>query len=231
VARFWLVLAWVALAGFVAVTAWVYGLPEPTGLDAAWAATATTVRTPELSAAASLLTVLGSPPVVAVVAAIASIVLWWRTEGLLLPVVMAVTVLETACVVYLTKIVTGRQRPAVADMVGRPALDGSFPSGHTTDGTVVYLLTALLLGSVLTRAGVRRLGYAVATLLALGIGLTRIYLGYHWASDVLAGWLLAVAACAAACYAVCRLRPSDLGPPAPRADLDRSRIGPRAVAG
>lgn len=77
--------------------------------------------------------------------------------------------------------------------------DYSFPSGHAMNGIVFYIALALILWSV---AG-RRVGLVALTLaavLALGIGVSRIYLGYHYLTDVVGGllagiaWLLVVGA-------------------------------------
>ena len=70
--------------------------------------------------------------------------------------------------------------------------DASFPSGHMLAGTVVYgLLAALLLGSGAERA-VRALGVTLLLLVMVGIGLSRLYLGVHWPSDLLGSLGLAL---------------------------------------
>lgn len=78
-------------------------------------------------------------------------------------------------------------------------LNQSFPSGHAMLSAVVFLT----LGAMLARAeeGWRLRVYvlAVAILIAVLVGLTRIHLGVHWATDVLGGWC-AGAAWAAACW-------------------------------
>jgi len=77
--------------------------------------------------------------------------------------------------------------------------DYSFPSGHTMNGFVFYVAVALILWSVLgRRAGVVAL--AAALVLAAGIGMSRIYLGFHYLTDVVGGvlagtaWLLVAGA-------------------------------------
>ncbi|RZJ41410.1 MAG: phosphatase PAP2 family protein, partial [Brevundimonas sp.] len=88
-----------------------------------------------------------------------------------------------------------RERPPIAYQAVE-TLNASFPSGHALLSTVFYLT----LGVMLTRAFPQKrfkafvLGSAVT--IALLIGLTRVYLGAHWASDVIAGW------CAGAAWAM-----------------------------
>ena len=64
----------------------------------------------------------------------------------------------------------------------------SFPSGHATSSAVVYLTLASLAGQVTPDRAARRYLLAVAVLLVGAIGCSRVYLGVHWPSDVLAGW-------------------------------------------
>lgn len=202
-------LSLVGLAGttFLAIAVELRRSDGPTTFDDAVLAAMIANRTSGLDRAATALTALGSFTVVAVIAALFAGFLVWRTRNLLLPLTLLITVAETSSIVYLTKEVVGRDRPPVAAVVGAPALDPSFPSGHTTSGTVVWVLGALLLASTLTHRWVRIVVTAAGIAVAVTIGLTRAYLGYHWATDVLGGWLLATVLCATALYLAARLRP------------------------
>ena len=81
-----------------------------------------------------------------------------------------------------------RPRPDVALHLADIA-DASFPSAHAAGAMALYPLLGLLLGMLLSRrAG--QAGAAAGVALALLVGLTRLVLGVHWPSDVLAGWLL-----------------------------------------
>ncbi len=78
----------------------------------------------------------------------------------------------------------------------RPQLTGqlmevnshSFPSGHAAISAIVYLTLATLLFPVLPDRRIRAFVLVVALTLTTAIGLSRLYLGVHWPSDVLAGW-------------------------------------------
>ncbi|MEU7034552.1 phosphatase PAP2 family protein [Streptomyces sp. NPDC046237] len=121
--------------------------------------------------------------------AAAVLVLWWRRERWLALWVTAATLLA-AGVQQGLKAAVGRPRPGWPDPVDS-AHYAAFPSGHAMTETVGcgLLLWVLALHWRETWRGWSLL--AVAALVSvLGVGWTRIYLGVHWLSDVVAGWLL-----------------------------------------
>lgn len=69
----------------------------------------------------------------------------------------------------------------------------SFPSGHSMNSAIVYLTLAVLLARGFEERRLRAFVIGVATLLVLMIGFTRVYLGVHFPSDVLAGWSVGAA--------------------------------------
>lgn len=89
----------------------------------------------------------------------------------------------------------GRQRPP-SDFQVVDTLNASFPSGHALLATVFYLTLGVMLTRAFPRAHLKAFVLGAAILVALLIGLTRVYLGAHWASDVFAGW------CAGAAWAM-----------------------------
>lgn len=89
----------------------------------------------------------------------------------------------------------------------------SFPSGHAMMSAVTYLTLGSLLARIVPQRRLKIYFMTVAVLLTLMVGISRIYLGVHWPSDVLAGWLAGLA-WAIACWLVARwwLRRRDEAP-------------------
>lgn len=70
------------------------------------------------------------------------------------------------------------------------AVNASFPSGHAMLSAVVFLTLGALVSRFATRRRIRAWALGTAMLLTLLVGVSRVYLGVHWPSDVLAGWCL-----------------------------------------
>lgn len=125
--------------------------------------------------------------------------LWWRGSGRC-ALRIALATLAASAVSQGLKVLVGRERPVWPDPVVS-ADYAAYPSGHALTATVVCGLLVWLVArrsagpysrpyaSPFTRP-VPALTLLLAAVSVIGVGFTRIYLGVHWFSDVLAGWLL-----------------------------------------
>lgn len=82
-----------------------------------------------------------------------------------------------------------RERPPAAMHVVQ-AINTSFPSGHATLSATVMLTLGALIAHFAERRRVRIYALGAAVLLSLLVGCSRVYLGVHWPTDVLAGWCI-----------------------------------------
>jgi undecaprenyl-diphosphatase len=106
--------------------------------------------------------------------------------------IFAATVVGGQLLAEAIKLIADRPRP---DLVTRFDLvySSSFPSGHSTMAPVVYLTLAAILAAGEPRRDVRVLIFSLAVAMTVAVGLSRVYLGVHWPTDVLAGWVLGAA--------------------------------------
>ncbi|MCW2799435.1 MAG: phosphatidic acid phosphatase [Aeromicrobium sp.] len=150
------------------------------------------IRTGSLTHLAHALTLLGSEPVVGTLAVLLFIALLER-RGLNFAIIAAAAMSVSVGLTVGVKLLVGRPRPGAADRLGPVDHSYSFPSGHTLNSTV-FLGLAVILLLPLIRGRIRRTATVLGgTLLAIAIGWSRVYLGYHWTTDVIASWLLAAA--------------------------------------
>lgn len=112
----------------------------------------------------------------------------------------AATVLSGGVVGGLLKALVGRDRPE-PDVPLAVAGGAAYPSGHAlTAGLVAGVVAVLLVTVVRLRVAVRLPVLIGLALVAVAVGCTRVVLGVHWASDVVGGWLVALAWLAGAMY-------------------------------
>ena len=145
-------------------------------------------RTGWLTSALQVLTWLGSTAVI--IPAVLAVGLYfairrrdWRPLALL-----GAAVAGAVGLYDIVKALVGRPRPPAAIWIGHYT-GAAFPSGHATQSTAFYAMLALVLGAGLSIRR-RAILWGAAALLVLVVGASRIYLGAHWLTDVLAGYAL-----------------------------------------
>jgi len=168
------------------------------------------VRTPALTAVERLLTATGSGAPAYVLAAAAGGLVrgrprrWWARAAIAVAALAAVQLLRLALATAVH-----RPRPPREDWAAT-AGGWAFPSGHTTTSATVAVLVVVALRARTKSRAIRAVGTTAALLWAAGVGVSRIYLGVHWPSDVLGGWLLVAAlACGTAVSDGLRRRTSE----------------------
>jgi membrane-associated phospholipid phosphatase len=185
----------VTVAGTLGVIGLADAATESDGLaafDPDFTSDAVSVRTTPLTAVAHLLTFLGDVPVLIVLMLIAAALLWRWTHTLRAPFLLLFAMAGSAALTYGIKALVERKRPGITFVLGPVDNGFAFPSGHTLNSTVFWGMVAGLVWAGLRSTLARIAVASAALLLSIGIGLSRVYLGYHWATDVLAGWTIAV---------------------------------------
>jgi membrane-associated phospholipid phosphatase len=183
-----LLLALAAFAGLA--TAYVTGDPLAE-FDERIATALHSRAIPPATTVAEVVTLLGGFPALVVVACVAVVLLArrrLRREALL--VVLAIVGAQALTGVL--KTLFQRERPSFDDPVATAGYF-SFPSGHALTAIAVYGAVASIVALRLRSPALRAACLAGAGLLVAAIGFTRLYLGVHYLSDVLAGWSMGLA--------------------------------------
>lgn len=148
-------------------------------------------RTPPLTEAFVVITQIGAGVLVAAVALVGGSALAFAARSLLPLLLVVASTAGMAVTVFVVKLLVARPRPA--HELATYVEDGyGFPSAHAANTTTVYLMLAVLTVGIVRALWVRVLVAAMAVIVSAAVGLSRVVLGVHSPTDVLAGWVLAI---------------------------------------
>jgi undecaprenyl-diphosphatase len=146
---------------------------------------------PGVQAAVMHLSGLGSGAVTTLVTLIAVIYLLLAGRKRFAVLVIGCAV-GTLLVMLMLKGLYERPRPSIVTAIDPPG-DESFPSGHSMISSALYLTLGSLIARALPKRRLRIFAVVTGAFLALLIGVSRLYLGVHYPTDVLAGWTVGCA--------------------------------------
>ena len=167
----------------IALDTWVFDVTTEWTANAAWAlGLAETIQS-------------ATDPIPATLAAVAATFALLDAGRRRLGLLIAASATVGVIIVETLKRAIGRERPPGAEEYIDSGLDHSMPSGHSAAGIYIYAALALLVILWGMSRGNRRAVWIGRILfaLAISIGLSRIVLGVHWATDVLTGWAIGAA--------------------------------------
>ena len=163
------------------------------GLDHPVLDGAKTLRSPALDIIITAYTDIGGTVGMPVLALAVMAGLALKRRSLTPVILMLVAGLGSLLMTIAGKELVGRTRPDLADAVPPYEYSASFPSGHSLNSVVIAGIVAYLVILRLTTASARVLTAVVAAVFAATMGLSRVYLGHHWLTDVLGAWALGAA--------------------------------------
>lgn len=111
----------------------------------------------------------------------------WIVRGYRMLILLLVTTTTGIALSLLLKGFYSRERPDIVPHLSH-VYTSSFPSGHSMMSAVVYLTLASVLAATLTKRSLKVYVFSIAFTLIMLVGLSRIYMGVHYPTDVLAGW-------------------------------------------
>ena len=195
------------IASFAALTA-VVNTKHGKAMDRAITSRLQANDDPRIERTMTLVAWFGYPPQSRVLPTAYAAVLWiarLRREA-----VFQLAASGTGLLSTIVKAFMRRPRPVAGKhlrVVAAPLGGSSFPSGHVLTYVGVYGWMAIMAGHLVRPPLLRRLVVGVLTTLVAAVGPSRVYLGHHWPSDVLASYLLGSSYLAALLLAYRRIKP------------------------
>lgn len=198
-AALWITLV---LGGFVVVLLTVGGaevyesVVEADGLaalDEPVLETAITLRSPGLDSAVTAFTNVGGTIGMPILALLLTAWLTFLSRSWRPLLLMVASAAVSLAATTAGKILIGRARPDTADAVPPYETSPSFPSGHTLNATVLIGVLVYLICLQFHTRWIRITAITAGAAFIVGMGISRVFLGHHWLTDVVAAWLLGLA--------------------------------------
>lgn len=136
------------------------------------------------------ITALGGVVVLSLITLATALYLLLRRKGRI-ALFLLLTIASGNLITLFLKALFDRPRP---ELVSHESLvyTASFPSGHSMMAALTFFTLATLLARVEKSRRVKAFFFFVSLVLTIAVGLSRVYMGVHWPSDVLAGWALGI---------------------------------------
>ncbi|MBM7368106.1 phosphatase PAP2 family protein [Gordonia hydrophobica] len=176
----------------------------PTGLDSAVLNAVEGTRATGMARAVSVLSDLYSPMLVPVWALAAAAYLLFRDRRVHRAVTVLAAVAGAGVVAEVVKVIVERPRPPAVDQIPAYEAAMSYPSGHVT-GTAALVVSVALVGTIGASRAARVAAVSMGVVTTAFVAWTRLYLGVHWFSDVIAGCVVGAATAVVAVVLVPRI--------------------------
>ncbi|WP_394551037.1 phosphatase PAP2 family protein [Agromyces sp. MMS24-JH15] len=149
-------------------------------------------RSPPMTVVMAIVATVFGPIVLPVIVLVTT--LWWgfAAKHAWRPILLAVAMIVGVASVQILAPVIGRERPPISSMLLDIDHTPSFPSGHVMGATDFLLITTFLVFSRRRNPISTVVAFVVAVVLVLATAASRVYLGYHWPTDVLASMSLSL---------------------------------------
>jgi membrane-associated phospholipid phosphatase len=154
---------------------------------------AVSLRTPTNVAVVQFFTNLGGALELTIITAVILVIMMVRWRSWTPLILLLIGVSGSLLMTVAGKNLVGRARPPEVYAVPPYETSPSFPSGHTLNSTVIASLVAYLLLLHLASRLARVVSVVCAVVWFVAMGLSRVFLGYHWLTDVIVGWTLGLA--------------------------------------